>query len=163
MAHIHNESGQIDFVADVFVVYQDKVLIRLHDKYKIWIAPGGHIELDEAPEDAAIREVEEEIGLKIKLWDGLKLNQATNGIGLNSGYRELIPPVHMNMHYIGPDHRHISMVYFATAETDTIVQPENHENTQCRWMSREELEVAEDIAPTIKTYALKALECLGAK
>lgn len=56
MAHIHYKN---DFTVEVFVVHQDKVLLRLHDKYKIWLSVGGHIDLDEDPNKAAIREVKE--------------------------------------------------------------------------------------------------------
>jgi len=49
MPHIHEK---IDFTADVFVVYKDKVLIRKHDKYDKWLAAGGHIELDEGREQS---------------------------------------------------------------------------------------------------------------
>lgn len=54
MAHIHEK---IDFTVEVFVVFQNKVLLRKHDKYKIWLSVGGHIELDEDPNQAALREV----------------------------------------------------------------------------------------------------------
>ena len=64
MAHIHEK---IDFTADVFVVHKDKVLIRTHDKYDLWLAVGGHIELDEDPNQSAIREVKEEVGLDVEL------------------------------------------------------------------------------------------------
>jgi len=64
MPHIHEK---IDFVADVFVVYKDRVLIRKHDKYDKWLAVGGHIELDENPNQAAVREVKEEVGLDVEL------------------------------------------------------------------------------------------------
>jgi len=46
MAHIHEK---IDFTASVFVVHKNKVLLRMHDKYKMWLSVGGHIELDEDP------------------------------------------------------------------------------------------------------------------
>lgn len=52
MPHIHEK---IDFTAEVFVVYKNKVLLRLHDKYKIWLSVGGHIELHEEPNQAAVR------------------------------------------------------------------------------------------------------------
>lgn len=44
MPHIHSLPGQCDFTAEVFIVYQDKVLLRFHDKYHKWLAVGGHIE-----------------------------------------------------------------------------------------------------------------------
>ena len=54
MPHIHDN---IDFTAEVFVVYKGRVLLRKHDKYKMWLSVGGHIEPDEDPNQAAVREV----------------------------------------------------------------------------------------------------------
>ena len=54
MPHIHEK---IDFAVEVFVVHKNKVLLRKHDKYKTWLGVGGHIELDEDPNQVAIREV----------------------------------------------------------------------------------------------------------
>ena len=62
MPHLHEK---IDFTAEVFIVYQNKVLLRKHDKYKMWLSVGGHIELDEEPNQAAVREVKEEAGLDV--------------------------------------------------------------------------------------------------
>jgi ADP-ribose pyrophosphatase YjhB (NUDIX family) len=64
MPHIHEK---IDFVSDVFIVNNNSVLLRKHDKYKIWLPPGGHVELDEDMEEAALREVQEEVGLAVVL------------------------------------------------------------------------------------------------
>ncbi|MFK5282779.1 NUDIX domain-containing protein, partial [Lacticaseibacillus paracasei] len=63
MAHIHEK---IDFTVEVFIVHKDKVLLRMHDKFKFWLSIGGHIELDEDPIQAAYREVKEEVGLDVK-------------------------------------------------------------------------------------------------
>ena len=61
MPHIHNK---IDFTVEVFIVYDNKVLLRKHDKYGMWLSVGGHIELDEDSNQAALREVKEEVGLE---------------------------------------------------------------------------------------------------
>jgi hypothetical protein len=53
MSHLHEK---IDFTVEVFVVSGDAVLLRKHDKYKIWLGVGGHIELDEEPTQAAVRD-----------------------------------------------------------------------------------------------------------
>ena len=129
MPHIHEK---IDFTVEVFVVYRNKVLLRMHDKYKIWLSVGGHIELDEDPNEAALREVKEEVGLDVTLASDLKTSET-----ITEGYKELIPPKFLNIHAINTSHRHISLVYFARAETDRV-QPEKPTD-EWRWVTKEEL------------------------
>lgn len=93
MPHIHEK---IDFAVDVFVVYKDTVLIRKHDKYDKWLAVGGHIELDEDHNQAALREVKEEVGLDVEIVG----ERADIGEGNSGGYWELLPPRFMNIHNI---------------------------------------------------------------
>src|SRR5262249_52059212 len=83
MAHIHEK---IDFTSEVFIVHDNKVLLRFHDKYDIWLSVGGHIEQDEDPNEAAVREVKEEVGLDIELWDGSRLFDTVDS------NQQLIPP-----------------------------------------------------------------------
>ena len=55
------------FTVAVFVVWESKVLLHLHKKLGMWLPPGGHIEEDELPDEAAVREVLEETGLRVEL------------------------------------------------------------------------------------------------
>lgn len=57
----------IDNTVEVLIFYEDKVLLRFHDKYEIWLSVGGHIEVDEDINQAALREVLEEVGLEVEL------------------------------------------------------------------------------------------------
>ena len=66
MPHIHEK---IDYAGDVLIVNGDAVLLRMHDKYDMWLPPGGHVELDEDFVEAAIREAKEEAGVDIKKQD----------------------------------------------------------------------------------------------
>ena len=155
MPHIHEK---IDFIADVFVVYKDKVLIRKHDKYDKWLAVGGHIELEENPNQAAVREAKEEVGLDVEL-----VGELSNlGNKEWSSYRELIPPRYMNIHDITSTHQHISLVYFAKSTSDKVVDEGQEKSKGYKWFSKQDLEKNEEkISESIKFYALKAIEESG--
>lgn len=53
------------FTTSVYILHAGKVLLLLHPKLKKWLPPGGHIEANESPPEAAKREVREETGLEI--------------------------------------------------------------------------------------------------
>lgn len=154
MPHINEK---IDFTIEVFIVYNNKVLLRKHDKYKIWLSVGGHIELDENPNQAAIREVKEEVGLDIELFKG-----ETPFFNLNIEYKELIPPMFLNIHRINPTHEHVTLVYFARSNTDAIKKSKKEESEECKWFTKEELDTPlYEINENIRFYAKRALEKLG--
>ncbi len=155
MPHIHEK---IDFVADVFVVYKNKVLLRMHDKYHIWAGVGGHIELDEDPNQAAVREVQEEVGLHVHL-----VSSALHVPSGNKNHTELIPPNFLNRHRIDATHEHISLVYFAKSTTDKVQPGGSDQSHEWMWLTKEELACRTDLMPHIKFYALQALEEPGEK
>lgn len=153
MTHIHEK---IDFTVEVFVVYNNKVLLRKHDKYKIWLSVGGHIELDEEPNKAAIREVKEEVGLDIQLFNSNKINLIKI-----EGYKELIPPEFLNIHKINENHKHIALTYFASTKINKLVLSKDEESEECRWFTKEEIDEEKyNIKDSIKIYAKKALESI---
>ncbi len=156
MAHIHEK---IDFTAEVFIVHKGKVLLRMHDKYKIWLSVGGHIELDEDPNQAAIREVKEEVGLDVKLWDP-RTRDRSDGF-----FRDLIPPVamgrHAALHPSSTQHEHVVMVFFATSESAHVqVHHAGDRSDEWKWLSAEELEEL-DLTDNVRAYARWALEVLA--
>ncbi|MEK7559531.1 MAG: NUDIX domain-containing protein [Patescibacteria group bacterium] len=153
MPHIHDK---IDFTVEVFIVFRNKVLLRKHDKLKIWLSVGGHIELNEDPNEAAIREAKEEVGLDVKLDDSLMEFRQENET------KELIPPYFLNRHKISGNHEHITLVYFATSNTDKISETiENEKSEDCGWFAKEEIIANKELASNIRFYALKALEKLS--
>lgn len=44
----------------------DRILLARHSNGGVWVAPGGAIDPDEAPQDAVVREVWEETGLHVE-------------------------------------------------------------------------------------------------
>lgn len=153
MPHIHEK---IDFTVEVFIVCKNKVLLRKHDKYKIWLSVGGHIELNEDPNEAAIREIKEEVGLDIALDDSLQESREKDET------IELIPPYFLNRNRISDTHEHITLVYFAKSNSDKISEnAEDERSGECRWFTKAELLADKGIVPNVKFYALRALERLS--
>ncbi|NBT91055.1 MAG: NUDIX domain-containing protein [Verrucomicrobia bacterium] len=92
MPHIHEK---IDFTVSLFIVQDGKVLLIHHKKLDAWLPIGGHIELDEDPEQAAYREAREECGLEIEL---IGERQPTTG----PGTRALVRPRFLDIHRVSP-------------------------------------------------------------
>lgn len=147
MPHIHEK---IDFTVEVFIVYDNRVLLRKHDKYKKWLSVGGHIELDEDPNQAAIREVKEEVGLDVEIF-GQNINSAEN-------YKELIPPRFLNRHKINDSHEHVTLVFFAKSKTGELNLSQDELSEECRWFTWEEIEKnVQGLDEHIRMYARNAL------
>ncbi len=151
MPHIHEK---IDFTAEVFVVYHDTVLIRKHDKYGLWLAVGGHIELDEDPTEAAVREVKEEVGLEVELVGEIRPFNSEKPF-----YKELLPPRFMNIHEINSTHKHISLVYFARSNSNSVIDEGPEKSKGYKWFNKKDLEEnKEGLSEQTRFYALQALE-----
>lgn len=151
MPHMHEH---IDFTAEVFVVFNGKVLLRKHDKYGIWLGVGGHIESDEDPNQSALREVKEEVGLVVELFD-------TREYFGDAKIEELIPPISMNRHRISDTHEHVSLIYFATAHTDQVI-PEKPTD-EWRWCTKEDIDAMEDLQSNVAFYGKKAIDLVENK
>ena len=87
------------------MVYAGKVLLHRHRKLNMWLPPGGHIEHEELPDEAAVREVFEETGLCVKLV-GEKREDVEDPVQLHR-------PAGVQLENIGPGHQHIDLIYFA--------------------------------------------------
>jgi 8-oxo-dGTP pyrophosphatase MutT (NUDIX family) len=127
MAHIHEK---IDFTVAIFVVADGKILLIHHRKLDKWLPLGGHIELDEDPEQAAVREAREESGLDVEL---LGERPPTT----SPGTRALIAPRFLDIHRINDTHEHIGMIYWARPRQGTVTLA-NEEHHDIRWCAPEE-------------------------
>ena len=151
MAHIHEK---IDFTVAIFVVRDTKVLLIHHRQLDKWLPLGGHIELDEDPEQAALREAWEESGFEVEL---LGERPPTT----SPGTRALIAPRFLDIHRITNTHEHIGMIYWARPKHGalTLAADEHHD---IRWCSADELEQLQPaMTEAVKWYCRKALEEIG--
>lgn len=100
-----------DFTVAVFVGWDRHVLLHYHEKLGRWLPPGGHIEPNELPDEAAVREVFEETGVIATL-----LSQPLNEVDMPGQPFQLCRPAGVQLAEIAPGHQHIDLVYFATAK-----------------------------------------------
>lgn len=137
----------------VFVVYEDKTLLHWHKKHAMWLPVGGHVDPNESPCEAAVRETKEEAGLDVELFvpRGVIWDEAKD-------VRKLIAPVHMQNETIGPDHEHVDCIFYARARTFDL-QPLPGETPQLDWCNAAELDRL-PLAPDVRAYALEALRLL---
>ena len=160
MAHLNY---YLDLTVDTFIVNNGAVLLRLHEKYNYWGSPGGHVDPGEDLNEAARREVWEEVGLKIELVGpvGWVKEDAPGNL-------DLVPPVFVNRHHINENHDHSSMIFVGVSDSRVITpQTKEDEGVECRWVTQEELEILKEtderLRPENYRYALFALETVAAR
>lgn len=147
MPHIHDK---YDFVVTVFIVHDNKVLLVHHPRYGKWIPMGGHIELDEDPEEALFREIEEETGLTVKILSDKPSLQSP-------GTKFILKPNYIDVHEANLSHRHIALIYFALATNNKAIISDEH--NQLKWFSRAELKEKQySLDPSVIFYAEQALQ-----
>jgi 8-oxo-dGTP pyrophosphatase MutT (NUDIX family) len=151
MAHIHEK---IDFTIALFIVEKGKVLLVHHRKLDKWLPIGGHIELDENPEEAALREAREESGLEVEL---IGERPPTT----EDGTLALIAPRFLDIHRISETHEHIGMIYWARPKSGALALAEA-EHHDIRWCGPEELDgLQPPMSNAVKWYCRKAIEELS--
>jgi 8-oxo-dGTP pyrophosphatase MutT (NUDIX family) len=121
------------FTATAFVVRGGATLLHWHRRLGQWMPPGGHIEPDEDPATAALREVLEETGLVCEI--------ASTSPKLAFDYPEQLPaPYTILLEDIpgpGEPHKHIDLIYFVrpieSAAHETV------DDQTLRWINAAEL------------------------
>lgn len=142
------------FTATTIVVYKNKALLHLHKKLDIWIPVGGHIDRDELPEEAALREVKEESGLDVELYN------PDQQIEMND-VEQLIRPAHILLEDINKYHQHIDFIYYARASAFEINSQENETNN-LRWFTVDEIQRKDDLLENVRKLSLEAVDLLCA-
>ena len=112
------------FTVTGFVVSEGKTVLHWHRKLGMWLPPGGHIEPNEDPVQAVVREVHEETGLEaevLPLCQSLPFERPG----------QLPPPVTILVEDIpesGNPHQHIDLIYFCRPRSGTELAPPDPED-----------------------------------
>jgi len=149
------------FTATVYVVEGGAVALHHHDRLGIRIPPGGHVDRDELPHEAGLREVREETGLDAELLDD------TDAVGAPDG-RALPQPRHQMLYDIDVRdgevaHQHVDHTYYATVDARTIDPAGDDEADPDAWAWYDRSALAtSDLDPDTVQFALEAIDAAAA-
>ena len=97
------------FTATGFVINGDATLLHWHRRVQAWLPPGGHVEPDEDPVQAVLREVKEETGLHVQIIPTQTTPEISNLDQVPAPRTILVEDVYDQK--VGK-HQHIDMIYF---------------------------------------------------
>jgi 8-oxo-dGTP pyrophosphatase MutT (NUDIX family) len=141
-----------------FVVHEGLVALHWHQKLAMWLPAGGHIEANEDPVQAVLREINEEFGVVATV---LPIAPRTPYMG---GPEQLEPPHAMLDCMVGPDHVHIDLCYYCKLESGYPGVPEDAASPviwvdaaalEGGMLPRDGVEVA--LAPDVQALGIEAI------
>ena len=126
------ENARREFVAGCLIIEDRELLLIDHEKYGIWLPPGGHVEERETPDEAAKRETREETGILVDI--------VSEKEEIEEEYYHGIPrPFEANVHKVEEGHWHCDFLYLARIE-ERAEATHDHEHNGFKWFSLEELQ-----------------------
>ena len=120
------------FTATTYIVNDGATALHEHERLGITLPPGGHVDRDELPHEAARREVREETGLTPELI-------ATESEITGPNTRGLPEPAHLMLHDINihedgsVGHQHVDHLYYARVDSREIAPDGDDEVDPARW------------------------------
>lgn len=125
------------FTATVYILHHQKLLLHKHAKLGKWLPPGGHVEPNEMPPDAARRETLEETGLEIEFVGEENLHvDACNAKSFKRPFLCLLEEIPQTKTQAA--HQHMDMIYVAKPIGGQL------NNNEFQWLSLAELEAMQN-------------------
>lgn len=131
------------FTVSGFVCDGNATLLHWHPKLQIWLPPGGHIDPDEDPVQAVVREALEETGLTCEVVPHEPPLPFSNIPQLPGPLKIIVADV--GAHEGQPAHQHIDMSY-ALRPIPGVARVEPEHDHGFTWVTAEQLRRAEPIA-----------------
>lgn len=123
------------YFASGYLIKENKVLLVHHKKFDKWTPPGGHLEENETPDQALIREWKEELNLDISILPAYE--SAFSG---DSNATPVPMPFHIDLEREGFDVPHIGhFFYVKLLDENQIINIQESELHDAKWFSKEDL------------------------
>ncbi|SNZ02842.1 ADP-ribose pyrophosphatase YjhB, NUDIX family [Natronoarchaeum philippinense] len=148
------------FVATVYVVNDGATALHEHDKLDMWLPPGGHLDRDELPHEAAIREAREETGLDISLLASADGPESETASQLPQPRQFLLEDINVTPEGVG--HQHVDFVYYGEAtHRDITPSPGEQDAADWEWFEPADLRArADELADDVVEVGLDAIEAV---
>ena len=126
------------FTVTAFVSSGGCTLLHWHRKVGLWLPPGGHIEPNETPVEAVVREALEETGMQVEIVPSSALFAYPDPPQLPAPATIMIEPIRA---FGGePAHQHMDLIYFTRPDGATGSELPQPPDGSWRWLTRVELE-----------------------
>ncbi|HEV7454539.1 MAG TPA: NUDIX domain-containing protein [Candidatus Saccharimonadales bacterium] len=164
MLHIHTQPGQHDFTASAYIVRTDgdepAVMLHQHRTLGKWLQFGGHVELDESPWQAVLREIGEEAGYDLQQLKVLQPHIRLEKIDDTNAALSPQPAVVLTHGYADEDHYHNDIAFIFTAHQAPGRAVADDESHVFQMFTRAELlALPKDTIPgNVRDTALAALD-----
>lgn len=126
------------FTATIYIIENKRALLIYHKKRQKWLPPGGHLDPDELPSSAALREAEEETGLIVELipQENIWIEERGDVRSFPRPYMCLLEsiPEHNGVEA----HEHIDFIYLGRPIGGTL-KHNSKETENLRWFTIEEI------------------------
>lgn len=133
-----------------------RTLLIKHKKLGIWLCPGGHIEPNETPDEAVLREIWEETGVKCCILPNGECHEFADRAAAF-----LATPRHVLLEDIGftGKHMHVDLVYYCLAESGEPIANQR-ETAGIGWFTKEQL-TAIHTYENVRSILIHAIETCG--
>lgn len=143
-----------------------RTLLLWHKRLKRWMPPGGHIDADETPEEAARRECKEETGLDVEILDDaqpdLFTGNSAEGAMLKKPIAMLLEEIPASVERGEPAHQHMDFLFLARPlDESQVLELAREEADNMRWFTKDEvaeLNETSEIFSNVKHYILDSLK-----
>ena len=151
------------FVATIYAVTDGAVALHEHEKLSMWLPAGGHLDRDELPHEAALRETREELGMSVDLIAPRETIESETVTSIPQPQHFLLEDINVDENGdVG--HQHIDFIFYGAAPTRDI-DPQSGEQPadDWTWFTAEELREHSDIIPAdVVEIGQRAIEAVTA-
>ncbi|WP_224447221.1 NUDIX hydrolase [Haloprofundus salilacus] len=145
------------FTATVYIVNDGATALHEHKRLGLRLPPGGHVDRDELPHEAALREAREETGLAPTLLIDQRDVASETARTIPRPRHLLLEDIDVHDGEVG--HQHIDHIYYATVESRAIDPDDGEEGADAwDWYGPDDLHTS-DLDLDVVELGLDAIEC----